>query len=340
MSIETSILGDINQDNAVYAQLNLGDEIHRFLFDCGEGCPQRVAVQDLKQLDHLFLSHLHIDHIAGFDAFLRRVYTTPRSEPIHIWGPAKTATILHRRLRGFTWNLVNGQAGAFLVTDVEHSCTTTWRFRLADGYRDKELVSRAAFTGHLIERETYRVVAQIMDHGTPCLAYVLIEAPKTNIDKSQLQSLGLCPGAWIRRVKDGRVEGSETVAVGDETYQIQALRDLLLEDTPGDRVAYLTDFLLDEAAIERLLPLVEGAQTIICEAQYAQQDEGLARRNYHMTTRQAALLARHAGANQLVLFHVSRRYNREQRAHLLNEARVVFPRTRFPKHWHADAHSY
>ncbi len=71
----------------------------------------------------------------------------------------------------------------------------------------------------------------------------------------------------------------------------------------------------------------------MCESDYRHADLELARRNFHMTSVLAATLAMKAEVGELVLFHVSRRYQREEWLDLLREARGVFPKTRFPKEW-------
>jgi ribonuclease Z len=92
--------------------------------------------------------------------------------------------------------------------------------------------------------------------------------------------------------------------------------------TVGDAVAYLTDFLLDTAAFERLLPALRGCRVVVCESAYLQEDEELARVNYHMTARQAATLAREAGVDKLILIHLSDRYRPAQWPQFLQEARA------------------
>ena len=72
---------------------------------------------------------------------------------------------------------------------------------------------------------------------------------------------------------------------------------------------------------------------MICESQYRHADRDLAARNYHMTATQAAETARLANVGQLLLFHLSDRYGKEEWAELLAEARAIFPRTAFPPNW-------
>jgi ribonuclease Z len=109
--------------------------------------------------------------------------------------------------------------------------------------------------------------------------------------------------------------------------------DLFLIKTTGESVAYLTDFTLDEPATDRLAETLRGCRTLVCEASYREADLELARKNFHMTTVLAATLARHAQVGQLVLFHLSSRYTRENWIEMLQEATTIFPETHLPTHW-------
>jgi ribonuclease Z len=66
------------------------------------------------------------------------------------------------------------------------------------------------------------------------------------------------------------------------------------------------------------------------------KDIALARANFHMTAAETAELALAANAGRLVLFHVSDRYDAEERAALLGEARAIFEKTAFPEDWSAS----
>jgi ribonuclease Z len=111
------------------------------------------------------------------------------------------------------------------------------------------------------------------------------------------------------------------------------LQELLTTETAGDSIAYLTDFLLDDAAQDRLARALQGVGTVVCESQYRHADVELALRNGHMTATQAATLAKRADVERLVLFHLSDRYSRDEWRQLLAEAQAVFAATSFPSHW-------
>jgi ribonuclease Z len=69
MSITYQVLGGPSKDNALLVRVDSGQKIEYLLFDCGEGCLEKVPIRTVQEIDHLFFSHLHMDHIAGFDSF-------------------------------------------------------------------------------------------------------------------------------------------------------------------------------------------------------------------------------------------------------------------------------
>ncbi|MHB0958850.1 MAG: hypothetical protein ACYC0X_15105 [Pirellulaceae bacterium] len=70
-----------------------GQSIGRLQFDCGEACLRDLGICDIQAIDDLFFSHFHIDHVAGFDSFLRSNYNRPEV-PVRIWGLAGAAEVI------------------------------------------------------------------------------------------------------------------------------------------------------------------------------------------------------------------------------------------------------
>jgi ribonuclease Z len=89
--------------------VDTGQRVQRLLFDCGEECQRELPVAEIQAIDALFFSHLHVDHVAGFDTFLRHNYNRDGG-PVQIFGPPGTATTLQHRFRGFS-RRARGQAG-------------------------------------------------------------------------------------------------------------------------------------------------------------------------------------------------------------------------------------
>ena len=332
MSLSFQVLGGAGRDNALLVRVDSGQAVSRLLFDCGDGCLWDLPFGEVQMIDHLLFSHLHMDHVGGFDTFFRCTFNRT-AKPNHVWGPPGTAAVLHHRFRGFLWNLHAGQEASWRVHDLHGASVVSQRFELAEAFAQAHPEGERSYEGTFLEGPGFTVEALLMDHGTPSIAYVVREAPRVNIDTEKLAELGLRPGPWLQRVRGPRAEENETVDVGGLARRLAELQEALLVVTPGDSVAYLTDFRLDEAAQERLAEALRGVGAVVCESQYRAADEEQARRNYHMTATQAANLARRAGVGRLVLFHLSDRYRPEEWRALLAEAQAVFPATGYPEQW-------
>jgi len=331
MSISYSILGKPGRDNALLVQVDSGQTVHRLLFDCGDGCLSGLSFSDIKAIDHLFFSHLHMDHIGGFDNYIRCNYNR-EFKPNLIWGPPETSAIIQHRLQGFLWNLFEGEPGSWLVSDVHPNQLRTTRFELDQAFAVAHDEETRSHENIIWDSPDFFVQTLTMDHLTPSLAYVVREKPRQNIDTDRMTAMGLPPGPWLNQLKD-LTNNSATIDVGGQSHSLPRLRDALIRHTPGDSVAYLTDFLLDGQATDRLAEALKGCRSIICESQYRHKDLDLAQNHHHLTSVQAAELAKRAEVEKMVLFHLSDRYDRNDWGELLREAREIFPDTCFPEHW-------
>lgn len=334
MSIEFRVLGKAEEDNALMVRVDSGQSVERLLFDCGEGCVSELPFGEIQSIDHLFFSHFHLDHVAGFDSFFRCTFNR-ETKPNRIWGPPGTAKIMAHRLRGFLWNLHEEMSGSWIVSEVHPQEIRSTRFELREAFTIAHEEGVQPCQRTVFEGVGFTVDAVAMDHRTPTLAYVVREKPRRNVDLSRLGTLGLRPGPWMKQLKEA--SGTSTVVIDGVTHLLERLREQLIVETPGDSIAYLTDFLLDEPAMERLTGVLRGCRTVVCEGQYRHSDLPLAQKNFHMTTVLSATLAQKAQVEELVLFHLSDRYSRDEWLEMLQEARQIFPKAHFPTHWDLGA---
>lgn len=334
MSMTFRILGAAGRDNALLVQIDSGQAFERLLFDCGEGCLSELPFRDIQAIDHLFFSHLHMDHVAGFDTFFRCTFNR-NMRPNRVWGPPETARILQHRFQGFLWNLHEDMSATWLVHDIHPQLIHTTRMELSDAFAVAHEEGTELHEGTILKGAGFAVDAFTMDHRTPTLAYVVREKTRWNIDTFRLASLGLQPGPWLKQLKES-TSSPDDVVIDGIRHSLTELRKEVIVETAGKSIAYLTDFLLDEQATERLCDALRGCGTMICEAQYRHRDLDLARRHFHMTTVLSATLAARAQAGELILFHLSNRYDRSEWLEMLQEARQVFPRTHYPPHWGLD----
>jgi ribonuclease Z len=332
MSLSSQVLGSPGRDNALLVSVDSGQAVSKLLFDCGDGCLWHLPFGDVQSIDHLLFSHLHMDHVGGFDTFFRCTFNRTAKEN-HLWGPPQTAAVLQHRFRGFMWNLVGEQQATWRVHDLHGDHVESLRFELAEAFADDHAEGEQPYDLEFLHGPGYAVEALVMEHGTPSIAYVVRETPRVNIDLGKLAQLGLRPGPWLQKVRGPRAAEGESVTVDGTQRSIRELQELLLIETKGDSVAYLTDFLLDEVAMDRLAVALRGVGTVVCESQYRHSDAELARRNHHITATQAATLAKQANVGRLVLFHLSDRYQRDDWQQMLMEAQTIFAATSFPDPW-------
>jgi len=333
VSIKYQILGSPGKDNALVVWINSGTKMYRLLFDCGEKLLEELSYPVIGSIDHLFFSHFHLDHAAGFDYFIRRNYDRP-SKPIIIWGPKDTSKIIGNRLRGYTWNLVDNVPGVWKVNDVDGDTIKTSKFLTSEGYSKKHYLGKKRFGNYIFENQNFKVSTAELNHIIPSIAYRIDEMPTINIDKNLLKKSGLPPGPLLKKVKDLSIDSNKKLMINKRTYSLKGLRKSLIKISDGDSIAYLTDFVFDRASKARAIRLVKGCNTIVCESQYLNSDYKLAKKNFHLTVSQSAQIAKSAGVKKLIIFHISERYDAKIDYSLfLKEARSIFRNSFFPGEW-------
>jgi ribonuclease Z len=165
-----------------------------------------------------------------------------------------------------------------------------------------------------------------LNHKTPSFGYAFLEADSFNVQKDVLQTLGLEPGPWIASLKQhaSHPETQDTLLqVGAMTYPVKDLSHKLLVRKKGKKITYLTDFILDEEYLEDIVRFAWESDTLFCEAAFLEHDREKARRTYHLTAKEAGILARMTHTKHLIIFHFSRRY--QDYSPLIKEAKAEFP---------------
>ena len=331
MAIKFEVLGHPGRDNAAFVRIDTGQSIHRLLFDCGQGCLDAIAIAEAQQIEHLFFSHFHMDHVSGFDALFRLTYDRPQL-PMRVYGPAGTITIMEHRMRGFLWNLHHGHPGEWIVNEISSDTVHSGSYFAAEAFSVRHKETNNVFRNIVYSSPGFEVEALILDHGTPSIGYVVREADRSNILMEPIAKLGLKPGSWMQQIKDPFAKGTVNLPSGG-SITLEDVRSQCTVVTPGESFAYLTDFMLTPDTIGPIADRIRNVDMVVCESQYQDADLDLAVKNRHMTATRSAKLAEMAGAGSLMLFHISDRYTPEGRQLLLNEARTIFSNTDFPPSW-------
>lgn len=330
--LRAQVLGKPGWDNALFITVDRGQGMTRLLFDCGGHTLDSVPFSEIQQIDHLFFSHLHMDHVAGFDDFFRVNFERTGKEN-HLWGPQGSARILGHRFRGYWWNHAPDIQGQWFVHEIGVETVQSFRFEAHEAFEVMHDAGSREHTGVILQTPQLSVQAVPLQHQGTSLGYILREPARVNVNMPVMTALGLKGGPWLAQLKQG-VTGP--LNVNGVQQDAAALRSQLLLTEAGDSAAYFTDFLLNEAETARLAPLLHDVQHLYLEAQYAPEDTELATRNHHTTVQQGATLARQAGVQALTLLHLSRRYDAAQWAQMLRAAQKIFPAATFPDHWALD----
>jgi ribonuclease Z len=167
--------------------------------------------------------------------------------------------------------------------------------------------------GDVLERDGYRIAAVAGDHRGPELGYVLFEDQRPGVfDPDAARAAGLEPGPDFGRVQRGETVGG--VSPTDVMGPTRAGRKLVISG--------------DTRPTDTMRIAAHGADLLVHEATFAEEERQRARENGHSTALQAAEIARDAEVRMLALTHVSTRH---PLGLLRDEARAVFADTVLPR---------
>jgi ribonuclease Z len=172
--------------------------------------------------------------------------------------------------------------------------------------------------GEALERDGYRILVFPVHHGVAAAGYALDEDDRPGrFDVAAADALGVPPGA-----ARGQLQRGESISLDDG--HVVTPDAVLGEPRPGRRIV-LTG---DTAPVETVRVLAEGADVLVHEATFGEEERDRAADTLHSTARQAAEIAAAAGVRLLALTHLSPRYFGSE---LLDEATAVFERTVAPR---------
>ncbi len=167
--------------------------------------------------------------------------------------------------------------------------------------------------GQRVRRDEYDVVAFRVRHGVSAVGYVLEEHDRPGrFDVERARALGIPEGPLY-----GRLHAGETVEVDGREVRPD---ELVGPPRPGRRVVYTGDTRPLDGTVE----VARGADVLIHDSTFGDEDAERAHQTFHTTARGAAEVARRAEVRRLLLTHLSARYSANP-APLEQEARKVFP---------------
>jgi ribonuclease Z len=256
------------------------------LVDPGEGTQRQLtfAGARVSTIRDVLITHAHGDHCLGLPGVLQRISLDGALGPVHVRYPA----------------------GAH---------DTIARLRHATPYQDRtEVVLHPEGPGRVDEGPPFAIVATALSHGVrdhpvPTLGWRLEEPDGRRLDPVRLARFGVPPGARRELV----VEGAVTVDG----------RRVELRQVSDPRRGQVAAVVMDTRDGDGARACAAGADLLVIEATFLEDQRELADEVGHLTAAQAATIARDAGARRVVLTHLSQRY-RTPEGHVA-EARTAAP---------------
>lgn len=270
------------------ASLVVVREGETLLFDCGEGTQRQMMRYGVSfALGDIFFTHFHADHLLGVIGLLRTMALQGRTERVRLWGPRGAA----RTLRRAEELGLDRLTFVMEITELE--------------------------PGQRIDRGEYGIVPFAVDHrGARALGYALVEDHrKGRFNPDLARELGIPEGPLWGELHRGR---PVTLADGRRILP----EALVGRPRPGRRIVLTGDTRPCAATIE----MARGADLLVHEATFGDEESARAVETGHSTAREAAAVAAEAGVETLLLTHFSARYSRDA-ADLGREARELFERT-------------
>lgn len=260
-----------------------------YLIDCGEGTQIQLRRSKIRfgKINHIFISHLHGDHVFGLYGLLSTFSLMNRQTPLHLYAPENYRSILFRHLADFDIKL------GFEIDFIPLNSN------------DPVLV---------LDDKYLTVTAFPLKHRVPCFGFLFREKPHLrNVIKEKIAEYNI-PGIRIPSIKSGDdyITPEGGIIPNEElTYP------------PPEQLSYA--YCSDTRYFSRLASFVKETTLLYHEATFDMSLSDLAEVTGHSTTVQAARLAHEACARTLVIGHYSARYR--EIGFLVEEARTIFPAT-------------
>jgi len=172
--------------------------------------------------------------------------------------------------------------------------------------------------GEALDRDGYRILVFPVHHGVAAAGYAVDEPDRPGeFDADAADALGIPFGP-----ERGALQRGESITLSDGRV---VTPDAVVGAPRSGRRIVLTG---DTAPVETVRVLAEGADVLVHEATFSEDERDRAEATLHSTARQAAEIAAAAGVRLLALTHLSPRYAGPE---LVEEARAVFAATVAPR---------
>ena len=262
-----------------------------FLIDCGEGTQTQMRKFKIgfSKIDHIFITHLHGDHIFGLIGLISTFILLGRDKELHIYSHPDLQKYISAQL-----NFLYPGAIPFWI--VYHPLN----------YKSEQLI---------FEDPKVRIFSFPLFHRIPTCGFRFEEKPALpNLKKQKIEQYQI-PIRDRQAIK----EGSDFIT---SDGQLIPHSELTINRFKARSFAFCSDTRFDESYIES----VKDVDLLYHEATFAEDNQELATTTYHSTGKDAATVALRAQVGQLLIAHFSARY--KDNAPILEEALNIFSQTK------------
>lgn len=296
MAVELTILGfnsatPTANSNPSAQLLNINERY--LLIDCGEGTQVQLrrAKAKFSKINHIFISHLHGDHVFGLIGLISTFQLLGRKKSLEIFGP--------KGIKDFIENQLKHTHSISSFELIFHELETKESQLI---YSDKKI-------------EVYNLP---LKHRIYCNGYLFKEKPKLRIldieTVKSIPEIKTCDYSNLKNGKDFIKENGKVIPNDKLTFQ----------PPKPFSYAYCSDTMYNEELINH----IKGVDLLYHEATFLDELSDLAKKTGHSTAKEAAEIAQKAEVKKLIIGHFSNRYRDFNL--LLNEAQSVFPNTELP----------
>ena len=305
---ETMILGGLNGDPGLFVQIKKSG-LH-LLFDVGD--VSSLTKKQMVRTQHIFVTHTHMDHFMDFDRLVR--VKVAIKKPIFVYGPPGIIDQISHKLLAYTWNLIDDDQLHFIVTEIDsanHSLTianVSKKHGFLPANRRQE--SMQDFIIKTLDDHSIIRAVNLNHRGIDSIAYQLEYPGSTKVDTKSLKAMSLNPGPWISELQLYVQKGEfhKTIKVAETKFSVKDLSEKILAPVAPYKLTYITDIGFEADNIDRIFKAFKETDSIVCESSFSDADIDRATDKAHLTSHQAAFIARGLKTKDFNVFHISNIY--------------------------------
>ncbi len=181
----------------------------------------------------------------------------------------------------------------------------------AFNFQKKNDLKVSEVKGKFFETTDFYLETAPMTHGCPTNAYNFVVKDKLRIDKKKLAKAKIPSGPLLQKLKDGK-----DISYQGKKYKAKDFTYL----EKGKKIS----FVLDTGMNNQIVPFIKDADFFVCESSFDKNFEDKAEEYGHLTSGQAATIAKKAKVGRLILTHISQRYEKDFNKKILDESKRIF----------------